>query len=57
MLEESPKGCGSLAKAHCQLGGCINSNYNLMFYNRDAQEVIHQMVPLFRQEDVAIHLL
>ena len=39
----------SLLRAHCPVGECISSNYNLMFYNRDAQEVIHQMVPLFRQ--------
>lgn len=49
MLEKSRKGCGSLLRAHCPVGECINSNYNLMFYNRDAQEVIHQMVPPFRQ--------
>ena len=49
MLEKSRKGCGSFLRAHCPVGECINSNYNLMFYNRDAQEVIHQMVPPFRQ--------
>lgn len=27
----------------------INSNYNVMFYNRDAQEVIQQLVTPFRQ--------